>query len=171
MMEESKYYVVSDGKQEQAERKIFAQMIRKVIGMRGRSTALRFLPPPADFVSVPVSTLADDDIRPENGYYLFGAKPPVYGELQKDKGLVSSSLSFREMADGRYAAPIRVKWTATTKIHKTVVPIQTAIGMGAVQINDDYTVFSDFQFDVTDVIDKYAWDEILDSAPAWKEEE
>jgi len=158
---------------EKAERKIYAQMMRKVIALRGRTTVLKV--EGESFEQIEIDTLTDDDLRPENGYYLFGHCPPITGMLQKIKGRTTKALSFREDENGQEWAVLKVQWTAKACIPVSALTEEQATALNAelveMENHPNHYLIPSLPFDFSDVAESYNWNVIQNNEPVWKVEE
>ena len=149
--------------QDKAEKAVYAAAIRKTISMRGRTTALQFPNPDNEneFLEVELSTLSDEDITPENGFYLFSHCPPFYGKIQKYKGRISKMLSFETDGEGQEWATAKVKWTSKSCLCQAVAESlfteQERTALNATQRDDGRYVFPALPFDFSDCFNAYDW--------------
>lgn len=158
-------------KTEQAEKKLYAQALRKIIGLRGRANLLQF--PNGqnenDFLEVPSGSLTDDDIRPDSGFFIFGHKPPGKGGLQKSNGRTSAITKFYETVDNRWVTRLKVEWTSDAYIPKNAITPPEASALGAIEVEGENLYYiKNFPFDFNDVFNQFVWDEVLDAPPELK---
>jgi len=156
--------------QDKAERKIYAQMMRYVITSRGRTTALKITDDSME--SIELDTLSDDDLTPENGFYLLGHNIPVTGMLQKEKGRTSKAISFKEDESGQVWAILKWQWTCRAMIPTVALTPQQATALNAEEVEIDnhpnHYMVPALPIDMSSVINSYSWDSITEIEPTWK---
>jgi len=163
-------YATETNWKEKAERKIYAQMLRYVIVSRGRTTALKYIN--NEWVQIELSTLTDDDIMPEKGFYLMGHCPPVSGMLQNDEGLTTKALTFKTDKTGQEWAVLKCRWSCPACIPCTVLTAEQATALNAevmeIPNHPDHYMVPELPIDMIDVINSYTWDVITETEPDWE---
>ena len=158
-------YATEENWKDIAERKLYAQLLRKVIATRGRTTVMRIVDGVVS--EVEISTLTDADLTPENGYHYFDHCPPVSGTLKKHEGQLCKVIDFNTDKHGQEWACIRTTWSAPTCLPASLFPdAATAEAMGGVSTYDgEMYSFKSYDFDFSDVVNSYSWDVIQDTVP------
>lgn len=163
-------YATEQDWKEKAERKLYAQSLRKAISLRGRTTALKVID--GVFEENELSGISDDELKPENGYYILGHRPPFKGDLQKQQGYTTSVISFREDENGQEWAVMKCTWESKAYVPESVLTTEQATALNAklieIENNGNYWYVPTMPFDFTDVINSYNWDVIQDTPPTWK---
>jgi hypothetical protein len=158
-------YATEENWQDKAEKKVFAKMLRKVIGIRGRSTLMKIVA--GEKTEVSAAGVTDDDITPANGYFLLGRCPAFTGELRSDKGLTDKALEFRTDKNGQEWAIAKIQWTGPAVILDGVLTPVELSNLNAHDMENGKWSIPAMQFDFTAEFDSYNWDYTTTGEPEW----